>query len=341
MSNAPRQWTITARPLGRPLLDSDFQLETAPAIDLADGEVAVRTECLGFDPALKSWMENIAGYVDAMQIGDVMRGSGVGTVTASRHAKFSPGDAVYGPLGWREMAVLPGDQLKAVLPGAPPSAMLGVLGTTGLTAYLAFVEVGKPKPGDTVVISAAAGATGSVVGQIAKLSGCRVIGIAGGADKCAWLVDELGFDAAIDYKAERVRSRLRELCPGGIDVMFDNVGGDILDDCLARIAPGARVVICGAISRYNFDPRDPSQMPPGPRNYFNVVFTGATIQGFLLPKYEALIPAAEQRLANWVRSGALRYKEDIQTGFENAPRTLMRLYEGRNFGKQLLRLDGQ
>ena len=334
-----RQWTLAARPLGRQLAETDFALETASAPEPAEGEVAFRTDWLSFDPAQKSWMENIAGYVDAMQIGEVMRGSGVGTVTASRHPDFAAGDVVYGPLGWREAGALPGEQLKKVPEGVPPTAALGVIGTTGLTAYLAFVEVGKPKPGDTVVISAAAGATGSIVGQLAKLAGCRVVGIAGGADKCAWLVEELGFDAAIDYRSERVKSRLRELCPGGIDVMFDNVGGDILDDCLARIAPGARVVICGAISRYNFDPRDPSQMPAGPRNYFNVVFTGATIQGFLLPKYEALIPAAEQRLAQWVRSGALRYKEDVQIGFENAPLTLMRLFEGRNFGKQLLRLS--
>ena len=333
-----RQWTLAARPLGRPLAETDFELETAPAPQPAEGEVAFRTDWLSFDPAQKSWMENIAGYVDAMQIGEVMRGSGVGTVIDSRHPDFATGDVVYGPLGWREAGALPANQLKKVPHGVPPTAALGVIGTTGLTAYLAFIEVGKPKPGDTVVISAAAGATGSIVGQIAKLAGCRVVGIAGGADKCAWLVEELGFDAAIDYRSERVKSRLRELCPGGIDVMFDNVGGDILDDCLARIAPGARVVICGAISRYNFDPRDPSQMPAGPRNYFNVVFTGATIQGFLLPKHEALIPAAEQRLASWVRSGALRYKEDVQTGFENAPLALMRLFEGRNFGKQLLRL---
>ncbi|HYE45901.1 MAG TPA: NADP-dependent oxidoreductase [Caulobacter sp.] len=333
-----RQWTLADRPLGRPLAETDFALEIAQPPQPAEGEVAFRTDWLSFDPAQKSWMENIAGYVDAMQIGEVMRGSGVGTVTASRHPGFVAGDVIYGPLGWREAGALPGGQLKKVPEGVPPTAALGVIGTTGLTAYLAFVEVGKPKPGDTVVISAAAGATGSIVGQLAKLAGCRVVGIAGGADKCAWLVEELGFDAAIDYRSERVKSRLRELCPGGIDVMFDNVGGVILDDCLARIGPGARVVICGAISRYNFDPRDPAQMPAGPRNYFNVVFTGATIQGFLLPSYEALIPAAEQRLAQWVRNGALRYREDIQTGFENAPRTLMRLFEGRNFGKQLLRL---
>jgi hypothetical protein len=283
-------------------------------------------------------MENIAGYMEPVEIGGVMPASGLGKVIESADPRFSPGDLVTGSTGWRETAVLSGAKLAKVPEGIPPTAALGVLGGTGKTAYLAFVEVGKPKPGDTVVISGAAGATGSIVGQLAKLSGCRVIGIAGGAEKCAWLVDELGFDAAIDYKGGSVRRGLKEHCPNGIDIFFDNVGGDILNDALARIAVGARVVICGGITRYNADPRDPNQMPPGPRNYFNVVFTGATIQGFLLPRYEAQFPAAERRLADWVRSGALRYKEDIQTGFENAPRTLMRLFDGRNFGKQLLRV---
>ncbi|MDQ0466906.1 NADPH-dependent curcumin reductase CurA [Caulobacter ginsengisoli] len=338
MAETFHQWTLAARPLGRALAETDFDLELAQLPELRDGEVVVRTQWLAFDPALKGWMENIAGYVDAMAIGDPMRGSGLGEVVQSRHADFAPGDIVHGPLGWREMAVVDAALLARVPDGTPPTASLGVLGTTGLTAYLALVEIGKPKPGDTVVISAAAGATGSVAGQIAKLAGCRVIGLAGGPEKCAWLVDELGFDAAVDYRNDKVRARLRELCPDGIDVMFDNVGGEILDDCLARLAVGARVVICGGISRYNFDPRDAGQMPPGPRNYFNLVFTGATMQGFLLPRYEAQIPLARRRLTDWVGSGALRYKEDIQTGFENAPRTLMRLFEGRNFGKQLLRL---
>ncbi|MDB5429845.1 MAG: NADP-dependent oxidoreductase [Caulobacter sp.] len=338
MTTTSRQWVVAARPIGRALSEDDFRLETAPVPPVGEGQVKLRTDWLSFDPAQKSWMENIAGYVDPVEIGGLMPGAGLGEVVESHHPGFAPGDLVTGPIGWREMAVLDGAKLAAVPQGVPPTAALGVLGGTGKTAYLAFVEVGKPKPGDTVVISGAAGATGSIVGQIAKLSGCRVIGIAGGADKCAWLVDELGFDGAIDYKAGKIRGGLKQHCPNGIDVFFDNVGGDILNDAMARLAVGARVVICGGISRYNADPRDPEQMPPGPRNYFNVVFTGATIQGFLLPRYEAQFAVANRRLAEWVRSGALRYREDIQAGFENAPQTLMRLFDGRNFGKQLLRV---
>jgi hypothetical protein len=192
--------------------------------------------------------------------------------------------------------------------------------------------------GDTLVISGAAGATGSLVGQIGKLAGCRVIGIAGGPEKCAWLTDELGFDAAIDYRSEKVRARLRELCPGGVDIFFDNVGGEILNDVLARLAVGSRVVICGGISRYNFDPRSP-EMPEGPRNYFNVVFTGATIQGFLMPHYERDFPEADSRLVGWLREGRIKARPDVLQGFESAPVALRRLFEGKNRGKQLLQLD--
>jgi NADPH-dependent curcumin reductase CurA len=339
MTATSRRWVVAARPIGRALRQDDWRLETAAVPAVLDGQVKVRNTCLSFDPAQKSWMENIAGYKAPVEIGDVMPGTGLGEVIESADPRFAPGDLVTGPTGWVETAVLDGDELAKVPDGIPPTAALGVLGGTGKTAYLAFIEVGKPRPGDTVVISGAAGATGSIVGQIAKLMGCRVIGIAGGAEKCAWLVDELGFDAAIDYKAGKIRGGLKQHCPNGIDVFFDNVGGDILNDALARLAVGARVVICGGITRYNADPRDPEQMPPGPRNYFNLVFTGATIQGFLLPRYEAQYAVAERRLADWVRSGALRYREDVQAGFENAPQTLMRLFDGRNFGKQLLRLD--
>jgi NADPH-dependent curcumin reductase CurA len=215
--------------------------------------------------------------------------------------------------------------------------VLSVLGGTGRTAYLALMKVGKPVAGDTLVISGAAGATGSLVGQLGKIAGCRVIGIAGGPEKCAWLTDELGFDGAIDYKHEKVRARLRELAPAGIDIFFDNVGGEILNDALARLAQRARVVICGGISRYNFDPRSP-EMPQGPRNYFNVVFTGATIQGFLMPQYERDFPEADGRLTDWVCDGRVVPRADVLQGFENAPAALKRLFEGRNVGKQILKV---
>ena len=337
-SGIHRQWLVADRPIGRELRPTDFQLVESPMAQPGDGEVLVETLYLAFDPAQKSWMENVANYRDPVALGSVMPGRGVGRVLASGHPDYAAGDLVHGETGWQERPLMHGATLAKVAAGVSPTAVLSVLGTTGKTAYLGLTHVGKPKPGDTVVISGAAGATGSVVGQIAKLAGCRVIGIAGGPQKCAWLTDELGFDGAIDYKAEKVRARLRELCPGGIDVMWDNVGSEILNDCLARLAVGARVVICGGISRYNFDARNPEQMPPGPRNYFNVVFTGATIQGFLMNHYERDYPVAEARLLAWVRAGALKYKEDIREGFEGAPAALMGLFGGDNFGKQLLRL---
>jgi NADPH-dependent curcumin reductase CurA len=335
-----RQWLVADRPIGRALRSDDFRLAEAAMAEPGPGEVLVETLYLSFDPAQKSWMENVANYRDPVELGSVMPGRGVGRVLLSRHPDFAMGDIVHGEIGWQELPVIDGAQLAPVAEGVPVTAALGVLGTTGKTAYLGLTHVGKPRPGDTLVISGAAGATGSVVGQIGKLAGCRVVGIAGGAAKCAWLTEELGFDGAIDYKAEKVRSRLRELCPTGIDVMWDNVGGEILNDCLARLAHGARVVICGGISRYNADARNPEQMPPGPRNYFNVVFTGATIQGFLMSHFERDYPVAEARLLEWVRAGKVKYREDVREGFENAPAALMGLFEGDNFGKRLLKLAG-
>ncbi len=338
MTQKNRQWLIAARPLGRELQDSDFEFHEADVNDPSDGEVLVKTSYLGFDPALKSWMENIAGYVNPTEIGDVMRGTGVGTILKSKVHELGEGDVVCGPLGWQEFSVVRGEDVEKVPLDAPASAALGVLGTTGRTAYFGLLHIGKPKPGDVLVISGAAGATGSVVGQIGKICGCTVIGIAGGPEKCAWLVDDLGFDAAIDYKSDKVRKQLRELAPNGVDIFFDNVGGEVLNDGLGRLAQNARVVICGGISRYNYDPRDPEQMPPGPRNYFNVVHTGATIQGFLLPNFRNQFAVADARLLKWVQKGDLQYKEDILEGLENAPQALMRIYKGGNFGKQLLRL---
>jgi NADPH-dependent curcumin reductase CurA len=213
------------------------------------------------------------------------------------------------------------------------TANLGVTGTTGLTAFFGLNKIGKPFPGDTLVVTGAAGATGSVVGQIGKIAGCRVVGVAGGPEKCAWLVQELGFDAAIDYKASDIRAQARAAAPDGIDVLWDNVGGPALNTLLAQLAMHARVVVCGGISRYEL-----GQMPAGPENYFNLIFKRAAMEGFILSDYSAEFPWARARLANWIRGGQLRYKEDVQHGLENAPRTLRRLFQGENFGKQLLKL---
>ncbi len=332
-----RQWLLAAHPTGRPLADSDFRYVEGPVPAIGDGEVLVRTLMLGFDPAQKGWMDAVGRYVAPIGLGNVVRGNAAGEVVQSNSPLFEPGDLVAGNWGWQDYAAVRPDNgpwaLEKLPRDRPVSAALGVLGLTGVTAYFGLLDIGKPVAGDTVVVSGAAGATGSVAGQIAKIAGCRVIGIAGGAEKCAWLTGDLGFDAAIDYKAEDVGARLRDLCPNGIDVFYDNVGGRILNQALGRLAMNARVVICGGITRYQAD-----QMPPGPENYFNVVFMRAKIEGFIVIDYVSRFPEARRRLWQWVTEGRIATRDDVQHGLENAPRTLMRLFEGQNFGKQLLKL---
>lgn len=328
-----RQWLIAGRPRGRAVEDSDFELVTVDLPAPAAGQMLLKTHYLGFDPAQKGWMENIADYVAPTEIGEVMRGSGISEVIESNDGKFPVGTMVIGSTGWTEYHLSDGEGLVACDPALPPTAMMSVLGTTGLTAFCGLFKIGKPVAGDTVLVSGAAGATGSIVGQLAKLAGCRVVGIAGGPDKCAWLVEEAGYDAAIDYKAGGLKAAIKQHCPGGVDVIFDNVGGAILDDMLAHIATGARIVICGGISRY-----ETGQMPAGPQNYFNLIFRRATMTGFIVLDWAAEFPAIRKRLAGFVKNGQLNYREDIQQGFENAPQTMQRLFSGANRGKQMLRL---
>jgi hypothetical protein len=261
-----------------------------------------------------------------------MRGMTVGEVIESNLDGFAPGDRVTGMTGWQEWAVVDGG-LRKLPAGTDPTLALSVLGLTGITAYFGLLDVGQLAEGDVVVVSGAAGATGSVAGQIAKRKGCRVVGIAGGADKCAWLTDKAHFDAAIDYKSEDVGARLSALCPDGIDLFFDNVGGDILDQVLARIARGARIVICGSISRYSLE-----EPPPGPRNYFQLTAQRGRMEGFVVMDFFHRYAEAAKDLAAWVADGSITWKVDVQKGFENAPATLRRLYTGANFGKQLLEL---
>lgn len=326
-----RQWHLAAHPRGRPIADGDLLLETVEIDDPAPGEMLLKTRWLGFDPAQKGWMENVADYVAPMAIGDVMRGSGITEVIASNHGKFAVGQLLAGSTGWSEHLLHDGDGLSAVDPALPPTAMLSILGTTGMTAYCGLFKIGRPVAGDTVLVSGAAGATGSIVGQLARLAGCRVVGIAGGKEKCDWLVREAGFNAAIDYKAGNLRTQLKELAPRGVDVIFDNVGGSILNDMLGHIATGARVVICGGISRY-----ETGAMPAGPENYFNLVFRRATMTGFIVIDWALEFPRIRERLAEFVSDGRLVYREDVQHGFENAPATLQRLFSGDNRGKQIL-----
>lgn len=332
-----RQWRLAHRPKGM-VKESDFSYHESLVPEPADGQFLVRNLYLGFDPAMRMWMTatDRPGYVPHFEIGDVIRAACVGQVVASRHPAFQPGDFVRGSFGWQDYAVTTGEGMLPATkldPGMPLTMPLSVLGITGLTAYFGLLDIGRPRAGDTVVVSGAAGATGSVAGQIAKILGCRVIGVAGGREKCDWLTREAGFDAAIDYQNEPVHARLRELCPAAIDVFFDNVGGEVLEAALAEIAKGARVVLCGGISLYNAE-----TWPPGPRNYLALLSQRARMEGFMVLDFAARFAEAERALSSWVAAGSLTYREDIQEGFENAPKTLLRLFEGKNFGKQLLRI---
>jgi len=331
MSESNRQWLLAARPVGM-VKESDFELRDVPIAKPGDGQMLVRNRWLAFEPAMRGWMEDRPNYIPPVGLGEVMRGMTVAEVVESNHDGFAPGDLVSGTVGWQEWAVLDGGVRK--LPAGRDSKLaLSVLGITGVTAYFGLLDIGEPKAGDVVVVSGAAGATGSVVGQIAKRLGCRVVGVAGGDEKCRWLTESAHFDAAIDYKREDVGARLSELCPDGIDVFFDNVGGEVLDLVLGRIARGARIVICGAISAYNL-----AERPPGPSNYYRIVAQRGRIQGFVILDYFQRFDEAAADLSAWVDDGSIAWRVDVQQGFENAPQTLLRLYSGANFGKQLLEL---
>jgi NADPH-dependent curcumin reductase CurA len=334
MARTNRRWTLAARPHGM-VKESDFAFGEAPVPALADGQVLIRVLYLSFDPTQRGWIEDRPSYLPPVQIGETMRAAGVGEIVESKHPDFAPGELVQGLMGWQEYVALPGAMVaqSKIPPGVPPTWALGVIGITGLTAYFGMLDLGKPKPGDTVVVSGAAGATGSVAGQIAKIEGAHVIGIAGGAAKCAWLTKEAHFDAAIDYKRENVRERLAALCPKGIDVYFDNVGGDILEAVLDHLAQRARVVLCGGISGYN-----EATPPPGPRNLMNLIVQRARMEGFIIIDYVARFGEAVPKLTEWARSGAIVHQEDVQRGLENAPRTLLRLFTGANTGKQILQV---
>ncbi|MEQ9002321.1 MAG: NADP-dependent oxidoreductase [Pseudomonadales bacterium] len=335
MSRVNRQFLLAARPSGM-VKESDFEYREVPVPEIGDGQLLVRSQYISLDPSMRGQMENRADYVAPLAIGDVMRAGAVGVVAASRHPDFPEGALVSGSLGMQDYAVSDGRNLplRRFPDGTDLIQALGLLGGTGMTAYFGLLDIGQPKAGDTVVVSGAAGATGSVAGQIAKIKGCRVIGIAGGADKCAWLTDELGFDAAIDYKADDVGAELTRLCPDGINVYFDNVGGEILDLCLARIAMNARVVICGGISRYNA-----TGPVPGPKNYFNLVFRRARMEGFIVIDYAKRFPEAEAQMRRWAEEGRLSQRATIIEGFRELPRALIKLIEGYNLGKLMVKVD--
>jgi hypothetical protein len=330
-----RQWRLAERPSGI-VEDRCFRWGQEPVPTLsADGEVLVRTLMLSMDPTQRGWIARDT-YLPAVKIGEVMRGGAVGRVVQSRSADYAVGDLVMGMFGWQDYAVVktggpvPPTKVPA---GVPLELAMSTLGLTGITAYFGLLEIGKPRAGETVVVSGAAGATGSVAGQIARIQGCRVVGIAGGKDKCDWLVKEARFDAAIDYKTEDVAARLRDLCPKGIDVYFDNVGGDILDAALANLALRGRVVLCGAIATYN-----DTEQRPGPKNTINLIIKRGRMEGFLVLDYLSRSLEAVMQLFQWVKAGEIKDRVDVQHGLENAPRTLRRLFLGENQGKQLLRV---
>ncbi len=289
---------------------------------------------VSLDPAMRGWMNEGRSYVKAVELGEVMRTLALGQVIASQHPSITAGDHVYGVLGVQEYAISKGEGVTKVDPNIAPLAVyLSVLGMPGLTAYFGLLDVGQPKPGETVVVSAAAGAVGGVAGQISKIKGCRTVGIAGGPDKCRYIVQELGYDAAIDYKSEDVLKALGERCSGGVDVYFDNVGGDILDAVLLQITRGARIPICGAISQYNN-----TTAIKGPSNYLSILVNRARMEGFIVTDYASRYAEAVREMAGWLGAGKLKSKEDIVEGLENFPEALLKLYTGENFGKLILKL---
>ena len=329
-----RQWLLARRPRG-PIQAEDFRLVESPVPEPGDGEALVRNLYLSCDPTQRGWMASDT-YLPRVKIGDVMRSFAAGQVVASRHPALPVGRLVQGLFGWQDYVVTgPGAPASPVPipPGVPVETALSALGLTGITAYFGLLEIGRPRAGETVVVSGAAGATGSIAAQIAKILGCRTVGIAGGAEKCRYLTEELGLDAAIDYKSEDLGRRLRRTCPGGIDVFFDNVGGEILDAALASLAMRGRVVLCGAISRYN-----DTELAPGPRNYLNLLVQRGRMEGFIVLDHMDRAGEAVAELAGWLRDGKLKDRVDVQVGLENAPAALGRLFRGENQGKQLVRI---
>ena len=330
-----KQWVLAERPHGM-LREASWQLRETPVPELAPGEALVETLYLSCDPTQRGWMEDRPSYMPPVGLGEVMRAVSVGRVVESRSPSLVPGDLVEGMAGWQQYSVVAagGPFGAAKVPtGTDPQQLMIVLGLTGLTAYFGLLDLGTPKAGETVVVSGAAGATGSIAGQIARVMGCKVIGIAGGPDKCAWLTGEARFDAAIDYKHEDVRARLRALAPRGVDVYFDNVGGDILDAVLEQIRMKARVVLCGGISAYN-----EVEPPPGPRNLMNLVIQRGRMEGFIVIDYAERFGEARDALKRWVDAGDIVYQVDVVQGIERAPEALLRLFSGKNLGKQLIQV---
>ncbi len=329
-----RRVLLAQRPQGIPD-ESTFEVDEQEVPEPGDGEFVVRLSHISLDPAMRGWMNDVESYLPPVGLGEVMRAGGVGEVVASKHEGWSEGDHAYGTFGVQTHAVSDGKGVQKVDPDkAPLPTYLGVLGMTGMTAYFGLLDIGQPKTGETVVVSGAAGAVGSVTGQIAKIKGCRVVGLAGGPEKCAYVVDELGFDACIDYKNDDVRRKLKELCPDRVDVYFDNVGNPTLDQVLARLNMHGRVVICGAIASYNADRVE------GPANYMQLLVRRGRMEGFLVFDYARRFGEAAQEIAGWMQEGRLKTREDVVPGpVDQFPQVLRRLFDGDNIGKLVLEVD--
>jgi hypothetical protein len=332
MAITNRRIVLKNRPKG-PVTRDNFETKAVPVGPLANGQVLVRNLYLSIDPTIRGWIERDT-YLPAVEVGGVVRCAGAGVVVESKSAKFSPGDRIFSLVGWQEYATLDDKDIPGAIPqGIALTDALSIFGVTGMTAYFGLTELGAPKPGETVVVSGAAGATGSIVGQLAKAKGCRAIGIAGSAAKCAWLTDELGFDAAINYKTEDVGARLTATCPRGIDVFFDNVGGQILNEALARIALRARVVLCGAISQY-----EKMDEMFGPPNYVNLISRRGRMEGFIILDYQSRFMEGAMALGGLLAEGKLKHKTTVVDGLDNAPDALRRLFTGDHDGKLLVKI---
>jgi NADPH-dependent curcumin reductase CurA len=328
-----KQLILAKRPVGKADA-STWSLQTHPVPEIREGEILVKQHYISLDPAMRGWMNAGKSYIEPVEVGSVMRAGSIGQVVASKNPKFEEGQYVVGSGGVQQYAVSDGKGFYQVDPAmAPLTTYIGTLGMPGMTAYFGILEVGRIREGDVVLVSGAAGAVGSTVGQIAKIKGCKVVGIAGGPEKCSYVVGELGFDACIDYKNENVATRVKEECPKGIDVYFDNVGGEILDIALTRLRRHARVVICGAISQYNN-----KTAVKGPSNYLSLLVNRATMQGMVVFDYASRYAEAAQAMGKWMAEGKLKAREDVYEGIENFPETYNRLFSGEKLGKLVLKV---
>jgi NADPH-dependent curcumin reductase CurA len=331
MTDRNRRIILAERPTGI-VDDSIVHLEEQDAPEPGPGQALARVRYLSIDPTIRTWMNDAPGYLPPIGIGEVIRSSGIAEVTESHSDQYAPGDLVFGLTGWQDWVLADEGAMQKLPEGITPTLALNVFGVTGMTAYFGLIDVGKVREGDVVVVSGAAGATGSTVGQIARIKGAKtVVGIAGSDEKCAWIVDELGFDAAINYKTDDVPKALRSACPDGIDLYFDNVGGPILNACLGQIAMRGRVVLCGAISGYN-DPNPPA----GPSNYINLLIRRGRMEGFIILDYFSRFAEAQADMGRWVAEGKIKAVEQLVEGLENAPDALNLLFTGGNTGKVIV-----